>query len=721
MQETPSPLTFSINPIKSLKRHYRVSLLVFVALILVGTPVAIKLGTSTYSADATFMVAPRFMKNVQSDQEVEFQSNSQYRQFVNHIRNSVTRDDVLRAALERLSDQGIDPKPAGMTLRRYIEQLQRSVVTIRVPNTYMLQVRLSGGENDRGYLDKIVNAIVTVFIEIHRQEGFYGADERLEVLAKSKGKLEREIQDWEDERAKLAVRLGRTTFARNLDNPFDTTLFQVREALTVASVKLETTESVYRAFIEDQGLPQEAAARIADQLDRAPEVAAEQFALIDAREELLAYESALTPLHPARIRAQETVKELQSRLKQVKKQARERLHAEYRDQLSAQLTSERQTVEGLTRKLDRLEQQATEYTKAFQRALRLSDYIRINRERIEQIQSRMNYLETETEALGFLRIVTPALPADMPQGLGHTKAFAALLIFALGAAMSVPVVIDFLDPRLLTVREAEKIIGIPTAGWQILKEDLPTELFAQRQSRQFVAALMRSRARHDKNIFAFSALKTKGGATTTILDTAKHIQELGSSVIIVEANTFTPAVQFKHARAGLTDSLANGLSHSDLIYRTEHDAMSLEFVGIGTQARKGLTRVDRLKDLLETLGQRYDYVLVDLPPLMASPDAEIAIGVIGQIFLVIQAETVTKAEVRKAGELLRKIDPDAVGIFVNQVSLERSPSYLEQNIVEGLTRSQYAQFDGGQHWRFRLQLWLAIWREWLKDRWSGKR
>jgi capsular polysaccharide biosynthesis protein len=274
MENAPSPLALSINPIKSLKRHYKVSLLVFILLLLVGTPVAFKLGKSTYSAEATFMVAPRFMKNVQSDQEVEFQSNSQYRQFVNHIRNSVTRDDVLRAALDRLKKNGIDPQPADMTLRKYIEQLQRAVVTTRVPNTYMLRVRLSGGEKDREYLADIVNAIVTVFIEIHRQEGFYGADERLQVLAKSKANLEKEIQGWEDERATLAVRLGRTTFARNLDNPFDITLFQVREALTFADVRLEKTESAYQAFVKEGGLTQDAAAKISDQLERDPTIVA---------------------------------------------------------------------------------------------------------------------------------------------------------------------------------------------------------------------------------------------------------------------------------------------------------------------------------------------------------------------------------------------------------------------------------------------------------------
>jgi Mrp family chromosome partitioning ATPase len=280
------------------------------------------------------------------------------------------------------------------------------------------------------------------------------------------------------------------------------------------------------------------------------------------------------------------------------------------------------------------------------------------------------------------------------------------------------VVIDFLDPRLLTVKEAEKIVGIPSAGWQILKQDLPTELFAERQARQFVATLMRNRARDGTNVFAFTAIKTKGGVTNTILDAAKTIRELGSSVIVVEANTFTPGAQFRQATAGLTDLLSDGLPFEPLICCTEYANIELEFIGVGTQASKGLTRLDRLKALLDALSKQYDYVLIDLPPLMVSPDAEMVIGVVGQVFLVVQAETVKKSEVRKAAELLRKIDPEAVGLFVNHISLERSPSHLEQNIVETLTRTQYAQFSAGQQWRLQLDLWLTMLRERLRGFWS---
>jgi hypothetical protein len=48
--------------------------------------------------EAVFQVAPSYMKNMEADKELELQSNSQYREFVNHLSTTVTRQDVLARA-----------------------------------------------------------------------------------------------------------------------------------------------------------------------------------------------------------------------------------------------------------------------------------------------------------------------------------------------------------------------------------------------------------------------------------------------------------------------------------------------------------------------------------------------------------------------------------------------------------------------------------------------
>lgn len=77
----------------------RAAWLVAVLVLLAGLPFAWIRGQSHFNSEAVFQVAPTYMKNLDADKELELQSNSQYREFVNHLSNTVVRQDVLERAV----------------------------------------------------------------------------------------------------------------------------------------------------------------------------------------------------------------------------------------------------------------------------------------------------------------------------------------------------------------------------------------------------------------------------------------------------------------------------------------------------------------------------------------------------------------------------------------------------------------------------------------------
>ncbi len=231
-------------------------------------------------------------------------------------------------------------------------------------------------------------------------------------------------------------------------------------------------------------------------------------------------------------------------------------------------------------------------------------------------------------------------------------------------------------------------MGMPAAGWQILREDLATDLYAEEQTRRFVSALIRLKARHQRNLYAFSPVKTEGGSTTIILDTAACLQQLGSSVLVVEANSYAPSALFDDLRPGLTDYLAGKADAIELPKPYTHNNVLVSVVGIGNERVRGLQQLDRLHEALKTWSEQYEYVLVDLPPLLMSADAEMLIEAIGQVFLVVEAQAVNRGEISRSKRLLQKIDPEAVGLFVNKVPLFRGSGYMEGLIIETLSRSK---------------------------------
>jgi len=226
-----------IKPLLSFKRHYRISIMVWVVVVLLGLPLVWIKGQSYYVAESIFQVSPTYMKNLESDNELQLQSNSQYREYVNHLSNTVTRYDVLQRALSELEARGIDTRPPALNERKYIELLQRTVYVRAIPDTYMVRIGIEGPDREKGHLDDLINAITHSFLETTKTEQIYGSAERLANLQESAQKLQAEIATMESERTQLSEKLGLTTFGENVLNPYDSLLAQTREKLTAAEIE----------------------------------------------------------------------------------------------------------------------------------------------------------------------------------------------------------------------------------------------------------------------------------------------------------------------------------------------------------------------------------------------------------------------------------------------------------------------------------------------------
>lgn len=704
----PAP-AIGIKPLLSLKRHYRVSIALFFLILIAGLPGVWIKGKSVYSAEAIFQVAPRYMKNLESDSEVELQSNSQYREFVNQLQNTVTRYDVLERALAILEEQGSPIRPDAQNRREYIEGLQYRLVTKAILDTYMVRIQLEGGEHERPHLHAIVNAVMAAFLEITKNEQIYGSAERLNVLRENERKLREEIAEMDVRRAKLGERLGLTTFSDGVHNPYDRVLAESRTNLANAEIERKRAEGTYKAFKERGEIPTEMGRSLL-------EMRLGDLGLIALRGEtarrigeLSQKIEGLAGKHPARVPAEEEIKSLRSGLERAESDYSKNTLANIDSRLATTLQQRQHVEDGIRQNVKAMEGQASEYAQIFQNAMQLSRAIAERTERIQRIQKRLNYLEVESGALGFVRLVTPALPAEMPQGPGKTKLLLALLAFSLGAALAAPIGLDQFYRRIRSVNEAEKLIGIPAAGWQILREDLPTRLYAEEQCRRFAATLMRLRARQGRNTFAFTAVKALGGSTGTVLDTARTLAVLGSRVLVVEANTFSPFAGFAGDRPGLSELLLDELDPQQVIRPYTHDGTGIDVVGVGLRTGHGLQRLDRLRGTLERWSAQYDYVLFDLPPLLLSADAEMLIEQLGQVFLVVKAESETKGEIGRAKRLLQKIDPQAVGLFVNAVPLFRGSGYMEESIVETLTRVRFNDFMTASDLRLKWEMLRTYW------------
>jgi Mrp family chromosome partitioning ATPase len=650
------------------------------------------------------------MKNLEADRELELQSNSQYREFVNHLSTTVTRHDVLERALIALKAKGIDLRPEGLSERKYLQQLQRTIYVRALPDTYMVRIGADAAKPE--HLHELINAVAESFVETTRAEQIFGTPERLVALRENAERINAEVAELSAQRLALAERLGLTTFSDSTTNPYDSTLAQARERMAAARVDRMRAEATLAAFLKHKEVPASQGRSLLEMRLQDNGLQALRNEVVRRGEELSRSMAGLEDRHPTRQSASAEIGEIQQRMG-AQESAFDRGTS---DNVQARLmasVAERAQVEAHARAVHaELETQAMDFARHFQEAMRLTQEIKKRDTDLTKMRERLNYLGMESEALGFVRLVTPALPAETPMGIGRKKMLLGALLAALLAGLAAPIALDLLDRRIRTVNDAEKLLGIPSAGWQVQDEGLRSEGLAQEQTRRFASTLMRNRTRAGRNQVGFTAVKPGAGVTTCVMDVARVLRQLGERVLVVEANPMTSHAAFADG-PGLTDHLAGGCPIDRLARARAWRDGEVEVVGIGSHAGQGLMRLDRLKQALEQWSASYDHVLCDLPPLLLSADAELMIELLGQVFLVVDAEAVSRGEITRAKRLLHKLDPEAVGLFVNRIPVFPGAGYLEPLIVETLTRTRFETFMSRSKWalawdvaRLRLAGWL---------------
>ncbi|WP_176049697.1 cellulose synthase operon protein YhjQ/BcsQ [Burkholderia sp. BCC1644] len=693
-----------IKPLVSLRAHPRIAACVVIAVVLLGMPLAWVKGTARYHAEATVQVAPRFMKNLSEDQELVFESNSQYRQFVQQQVQTVRRYDIVQRALAAPAVRALWSRP-GEPDRHAIERLQTALVVQPVPDTYLIRIALDGTKP--AGLAEIVNAVTQAYLDTAHDEQLYAADERTVTLKQREDELLSQITTLSANRDAIARDLNLTSFADNVTNPFDKLIADQRHALEDAMQQRIAADAALDAFRKrgDTGINVRS---VLENVLNDPGLNSLKSNLYKREGDLTTQMSGLRPDHPAYTAARQELAEITQTVNTQDARVEARVRSNVDARLAGTADQAHQVETGLARELTALEARSADYARLFQQAHTLTGDIDRARKELDQIRDRADFLRMESGAPGFVRGVSKALPAVEPYGPGRKKMMLMALLAAVALGAIVPLAVDLADRRVRTVNVAQSLMGIPPAGWQIDRRDSASHLFALDQDRRLASALMRFNGRNGKSVFGFTGVKPSAGTTTLLLGVADALRQLGSRVLIVEANAFRPDARFGGAPAGLADVLA-GRAPRDAAVTTDgalpphvafcrhtataHDGASSE----------GLTRLDRLAECLAAWAADYDFVLVDMPPLLVSADTELLLSRIAHVMVVLEAGATTRGEVARARRMLQTIDPDAVGFVLNRVRPFNGGGYLRENLVEFLTRRKHRDVMTAGQW----QLWLG--------------
>jgi Mrp family chromosome partitioning ATPase/cytoskeletal protein RodZ len=326
------------------------------------------------------------------------------------------------------------------------------------------------------------------------------------------------------------------------------------------------------------------------------------------------------------------------------------------------------------------------------------------------LASKINQLEADLSVAGVQDIGSGKTRATLLSPTPKKNAIFGFVLGLLLAAVAAYAVSRF-DRRLRTLKEIEAVFGaqvlaaLPTVREPIVQRDgrlAPADTLVEPLRRLHTTLLLGDMLEHDREraprTILFVSADAGDGASTAIANLALVQRDSGERVAVLEANLRHPVqagLLEVGGQYGLAEVLVGTLSASEALQRVE--ALPARQAGVAPQEMDGsvstmvesrvsgsvsvlasggtaanppaLLSSRAMTDLLRSLAEDFEHVLIDAPPPLAVSDAMPLLGAVDGIVLLARAGHTREVSARRLVQLLARVSSAPVlGVLVNSVS-----------------------------------------------------
>jgi len=262
--------------------------------------------------------------------------------------------------------------------------------------------------------------------------------------------------------------------------------------------------------------------------------------------------------------------------------------------------------------------------------------VKTNREIYEVLLQRLKEVGVaEGASTNNISVVDPAV-VPFSKHKPNTKLNLALgLALGLFIGFVIAFILEFMDDRIRTVEELEQLLDIPVLGIvpffrrkdksQALLTVLDPQSLTAEAFRSMRTNLLFSTREGAPKIMHITSAKPNEGKTSAAVNLAGTFSQSGKTVLLIDADLRKPDI---HRRLDLDGTV--GLSNY-LIGQTDDDAAIIQATSVsGLFAMPAgpvspnpveLLSSERMLELLRITSEKYDYIIIDSPPVMGLADA----------------------------------------------------------------------------------------------------
>jgi capsular exopolysaccharide synthesis family protein len=174
-------------------------------------------------------------------------------------------------------------------------------------------------------------------------------------------------------------------------------------------------------------------------------------------------------------------------------------------------------------------------------------------------------------------------------------------------------------------------------------------------------------------VISFTSCTPNEGKSSVSFNLAVSFAESGKKVIMIDADMRKSVLAGRYkvgeVESGLAHYLAGQKSLDEVCMETDIEGMDIIFSGPYVPNPAELLESDNFHELVQYCREKYDYVLIDTPPLGSVIDSAIVAKEVDGAILVVEADAISYHFVQNVKNQLDKSNVKILGTVLNKVPM----------------------------------------------------
>ncbi len=252
------------------------------------------------------------------------------------------------------------------------------------------------------------------------------------------------------------------------------------------------------------------------------------------------------------------------------------------------------------------------------------------------------------------------------------------IILGLFSGVGLAFFIEYLDNTIRQPKDLEERFGLTVLGsvQELRGEHRDIESFIKKNPlsplaecyRLIRAGLLLSSAEHPPKTLLITSMEAQDGKTSTTTNLARVLAQGGNSVLVIDCDLRRPRMHSLLGMAndiGLSMYLAGNTAAESIVFKVSDEDISLIPSGPIPPDPAELLGSKRMKELIQAMAERYDFVLLDSPPVQSVTDSLALSQFVAGTVLVIRAGKTTYDILEGGLKKLRDVNGRILGFVLN--------------------------------------------------------